>query len=283
MSVWLVAFVLFGAFLHAAWNATIKAGENKLFNTILVTTGSGLIAVLLLPLVPAPSAASWPYILASVLLQIVYYGLLAAAYHAGDMSQAYPLMRGTAPFLVALASGAVVGEAIPPMRWLGVVLIVGGVLGLAFGQRSVALTAPGRFSTRQLALLNACFIASYTIVDGLGVRLSGAPVAYTLWIFLLTALALFAWAMLRHARAFYAYSKGKWLLGLAGGGGSVASYGIALWAMTLAPVATVAALREMSILFGAIISAWVLREKMSGWRWASIVLAASGAMVIRTS
>ncbi|MFZ6656315.1 EamA family transporter [Undibacterium sp. TJN19] len=281
MSTIVVAIVLFAAFLHAVWNAVIKVGESKYFNTVLVTSGAGLVCALILPFVTPPAIASWAYILASVVLQLIYFYLLAAAYRVGDMSQAYPLMRGTAPLLVAVASGSIIGEAVPPMRWLGLGMLVLGIMGLSLLDQGAQKKQTSGFSARGFALLNAVFIAGYTIVDGIGVRKSAAPAAYTLWIFLLTALLLLTHILLRDRHAFFNYGKGKYLLGIAGGSCSVASYGLALWAMTLAPVATIAALRETSILFATAIAAWILHEKISAKRLAAILLAVAGAIVIR--
>ncbi|MES2038733.1 MAG: DMT family transporter [Pseudomonadota bacterium] len=281
MSSLVVAIVLFAAFLHAAWNAAIKVGANKYFNTVLVTSGAGLVCIAILPFVRQPDVDSWVFMLASVVLQVVYFYLLAAAYRHGDMSQAYPIMRGTAPLLVALVSGSVIGEAVPAMRWLGLGMLVLGILGLSLAGKTKTEDRSQALSSRGFALLNACFIAAYTVVDGIGVRKSGAPAAYTMWIFLLTALVLLAVIMLRDRQAFFTYIKGKYFLGIAGGAGSVASYGLALWAMTLAPVAAVAALRETSILFATAIAVWILHEKISARRLAAILLAVAGAIVIR--
>ncbi|BBB63456.1 membrane protein [Undibacterium sp. KW1] len=281
MSSLVVAIVLFAAFLHAAWNAAIKVGTNKYFNTVLVTSGAGLVCALVLPFVSQPDEDSWMFMLASVALQVVYFYLLAAAYRHGDMSQAYPLMRGTAPLLVALVSGSVIGEAVPTLRWLGLGMLVLGILGLSLSGQTSASDKSQALASRGFALLNACFIAGYTVVDGIGVRKSGAPAAYTMWIFLLTALVLLAIVMLRDRQVFFAYIRGKYFLGVAGGTASVASYGLALWAMTLAPVAAIAALRETSILFATAIAAWVLHEKISARRLTAILLAVAGAIVIR--
>ena len=281
MSGLVVLVVLFAAFLHAAWNAAIKVGVNKYFNTILVTSGAGLVCALVLPFVRQPDVDSWVFMLASVALQVVYFYLLAATYRHGDMSQAYPIMRGTAPLLVALVSGSVIGEAVPALRWLGLGMLVLGILGLSLTGQSTTEDRPQALSSRGFALLNACFIAAYTVVDGIGVRKSGAPAAYTMWIFLLTALVLLAVIMLRDRQEFFAYIRGKYLLGIAGGTASVASYGLALWAMTLAPVAAIAALRETSILFATGIAVWILHEKISARRLAAILLAVAGAIVIR--
>ncbi|MFZ6681324.1 EamA family transporter [Undibacterium sp. Tian12W] len=281
MSSLVVAIVLFAAFLHAAWNAAIKVGTNKYFNTVLVTSGAGLVCAIVLPFVRQPAFESWVFMLASVVLQVAYFYLLAATYRHGDMSQAYPLMRGTAPLLVALVSASVIGEAVPTLRWLGLGMLVLGILGLSLSGQTSNGDKSQALASRGFALLNACFIAGYTVVDGIGVRKSGAPAAYTMWIFLLTALVLLTIVMLRDRQVFFAYIRGKYFLGVAGGTASVASYGLALWAMTLAPVAAIAALRETSILFATAIAAWVLHEKIPARRLTAILLAVAGAIVIR--
>ncbi|WP_263139436.1 DMT family transporter [Pseudomonas sp. RIT-PI-AD] len=278
MSTYVLSVVLFAALLHAFWNALVKAGTETLFNTVLITSCAGLIAALALPWLPLPAPASWPYLGASVVAQVIYFALLAAAYRRGAMSQAYPLMRGSAPLLVALASLPLTGEALPVSAWLGIVAIGGGVLGLAGGMHN---GAPRPVRTIALALLNATVIASYTLIDGLGVRLSASPAAYTLWIFLLTALPLLGWVLLRRPRAFAGYARRRLHLGLLGGAGTLASYGLALWAMTQAPIARVAALRETSILFAAAIAVLFLGETLSLRRLLATLLILAGAIALR--
>jgi drug/metabolite transporter (DMT)-like permease len=270
--------VLFAALLHAGWNAIVKRGGDPLLTTVMITTAAGVIAALLLPFVPQAAAASWGYIAISVMLQTLYYALLAAAYRRGDMSHAYPIMRGTAPLIVAAFSAALIGEAVSGARWLGIALICGGVLGLAL-QRPAQSTR--QRSATAFALGNACVIASYTLVDGLGVRRSGAPAAYTLWIFLLTGIELLLWACIWRRREFAQYLRGRWLQGAAGGAGTVLAYGLALWAMTVAPVALVAALRETSIVFATVISAVVLKERITPRRLACTGLIVAGALTLR--
>ncbi len=270
--------VLFAAFLHAVWNAIVKSGGDTQLSTVMITTSAGALAVLLLPWLPPPAPASWPFIAASVLAQFAYYALLAAAYRHGDLSHAYPIMRGTAPLIVATLSGALIGEALTAARWLGIGLICGGVLGLAI-QRQPRSQAPRPATV--LALGNALVIASYTLIDGMGVRKSQSPAAYTLWIFLLTGIGQLLRTWLLRRDDWRAYLRGRWSRGLAGGAGTVASYGIALWAMTVAPVALVAALRETSILFATVISLVVLKERVTLQRLLSTGLIAAGAVALR--
>ena len=272
-----VLAVLFGALLHASWNAAIKSGRNTFFDTVLVAAGAGLIAAAALPFLPSPAVESIPYLVTSSVLQIVYFLLLAAAYRTADMSYAYPLMRGTAPLIVAAASGALIGELLTGRAWIGVLLICSGVLALTLVYRRFTLSlVPTGF-----ALGNAFVIASYTLVDGIGARLSGHTVAYTLWLSLLTAIPLLAWTGWRRSEAFARYSRARWPVGLAGGFCTLASYGLALWAMTRAPIAATAALRETSILFGMLISMVLLKERVGVARLAAGAVIVVGAAILR--
>jgi drug/metabolite transporter (DMT)-like permease len=267
--------VLLGAVLHASWNALVKGSGDKLLATVAVALAAGLLAALALPALPSPARASWPFLAASTALQVVYYLLVAAIYHCADLGRTYPLMRGTAPLLVSAVGALALGERLPAAAWAGVATLCAGILAMAAG----GIRGHGRGMA--LALVNAVVIAAYTLVDGMGVRRSGSPVAYTLWIFLLTALPFAAWAALAARAEGGRFLAAHWRRGLAGGVGTVASYALALWAMTRAPVAVVAALRETSILFGAVIAAAVLKEKLGSARIAAACLIAAGAVLLR--
>jgi drug/metabolite transporter (DMT)-like permease len=270
-----IAIMMFAASLSAGWNAVIKGAGNKLFMVILMTGGAGLVGALVLPFLDRPAAASWPYIVASASCSVVYYAIVARTYHLADLSQAFPLMRGSAPLLVALTSGLVLGERLSLAAWLGVGLISFGIICLAASARA------NNPKGMALALGNAVVIAVYTLLDGLGVRLSGAPAAYCLWVYLLTAIPLVTWAFARHRSEFTRYVMERPLLGLGGGIIGVGIYATTLWAMTVAPVAIVAALRETSILFAIAISAVVLKERVGFPRLAMVCAIAGGAMVLR--
>lgn len=277
--------VLFAALLHASWNALVKAGPDKYLTTLLVACGAGLVSLPLLPWAAAPLPASWPWLAASACCQVVYYRLLAAAYRHGDMSQAYPLMRGAAPLLVALASVPLLGERLHWRQDLAVALICGGVLTLTIlrGASAGADSAANRAARRRAtgyALLNAAVIATYTMIDGVGVRRSGAPAGYAMWLFVLTAALLLLCSGSRWAE-LPAYARSHVRVLLVGGCGTLASYGLALWAMTRAPLAAVAALRETAILFAAVIAALFLRERLAPGRVLAIGLIACGAIVMR--
>jgi drug/metabolite transporter (DMT)-like permease len=253
--------VLGAALLHASWNAIIKAGSDPLLDTALVALAGTVVALPLTLLVEAPARASWPYIFATMVVHIGYYVALAAAYRLGDLSHAYPIMRGVAPLLVALASGFWFAEQLSAGTWAGVLLICGGVLSLAFvgGSRSRA-TGKNPAAATFWALGSAAIIAVYTLIDAAGVRVSGGTERYVVWLFVFLGLP-FGLAVLAMKRgALVAHARRHWWRGLAGCVLSGLSYGIALWAMTRAPVAVVAALRETSVIFAALIGAWLLKE-----------------------
>lgn len=269
--------LLVAAALHATWNAIIRGGEDRRLMTALVTGSAAGIAVVTLPFLPAPARPSWPFLAGSAVLSISYYGLVAWTYQVAEMSRTYPLMRGAAPLLVAIASTTILSEPLRWQAWCGVAVICVGILGVAGNPLRSLDKGAG------LALLNAVVIAGYTMVDGAGVRQSGTAAAYTLWIFLLTGIPLTSWAIIRRGQAFRAYLWRYWRLGILGGASTAASYGLALWAMTLVPVAIVAALRETAILFGVLISIVFLRESVGLGRIIAAVLIAAGAALLRAS
>jgi drug/metabolite transporter (DMT)-like permease len=269
------AVVMAAALLHATWNALLKSSTDKLLATIMVMAGAAAVAVAALPFLTSPSRASWPYAALSSALQIFYFLLVAATYKIADLSQAYPLMRGTAPLLVAAVSAFEGSDSLSFVAWTGVIGICTGVFCMAAG--SIFRGRRGVY----LAMLNAVVIAAYTLIDGRGVRYSGSPAAYTLWVFLLSGLPLTAWAFARRGSAFVSYVARHWRIGTAGGLGATTSYGLALWAMTLAPVAVVAALRETSILFATAIAVLVLKEQVGRIRLFAACIIASGAAILR--
>jgi drug/metabolite transporter (DMT)-like permease len=276
LSLDVIAFVLFGALLHATWNAIIKAGADKSLDAALVSAGGAVAALPFLPFLPLPLPAAWPFLGVSAILQFVYFQLVAAAYRAGDIGLVYPIMRGVAPLLIVASSGYILGEQLSGGALIGVMTICAGIMTLAFEARH------GSRRAMMMALANACVIATYTYVDGIGARTAGNAISYTLWMALLPPVLLFTWALSqRGAAAVAAHVRINWWRGLIGGAGSIGSYGIALWAMTKAPVAMVAALRESAILFALVISVLVLKERASAWRYIAGGLIAAGVLILR--
>jgi drug/metabolite transporter (DMT)-like permease len=270
--------VLIGAALHATWNVIIKSGPNKQLDTILVTGGGAIIALLALPFIPLPDRASWPYLGMSTAIHFAYFNLIALAYRSGELSVAYPIMRGSAPPLTALAAAAVVGDPLSAGAWTGIVLISAGILTLT-GDSWLSGTFP--LSSALFGFLNAFVIVAYTLVDGIGVRLSGNPFSYIAWLFFLIPLPLLCMPLLSGPRSFAAHVRLRWKSGLLGGVCTAASYAFALWAMTVAPIALVAALRETSVIFGTLFASVFLKERFGFMRYVAANAVMFGAIAIK--
>jgi drug/metabolite transporter (DMT)-like permease len=277
MSTGVLLLVLFAAFLHASWNAVVKSSPDSSLDIVLVTGGAAVLSAIVLPFLALPDAGSWPYIAASTVVHIVYFLLIGAAYRSGDMSHAYPLMRGAPPLLVALASGTLLGERLAAGEWSGILLICAGILGLLL----VAPAGGNTARTTRLALLNALTVATYTLIDGTGVRLSKHPVSYTMWIFLLTAPLILAWAVMSRRSDVKNHLRIRGHLALIGGACTLGAYILVLWAMTRAPIAMVAALRETAILFGTAISVWILKERSGYSRPIAAVVILVGVVTLK--
>ena len=277
-----VLAVLCGAFLHASWNALVKSSGDKQLDTALIhVLGCGL-GLALVATVGLPRAEALPWLATSVVIHIGYYITLVGAYRHGDLGFAYPIMRGTAPLLVALLSGQLIGEHLTLPVWLGVAGISGGVLLIGLSQSRQAHGS--RRHALGFALANAGIIAAYTFVDGLGARASGHTAQYVALLFLVDGLPYFAIVMWQR-RATHAvaidYIRRRWPVALVGSCASLGSYGIALWAMTQAPIASVAALRETSVLFAALIGLLLLKERFRLQRAAGTVAIVAGVMALR--
>lgn len=275
MSLSIFGLVLVAAALHALWNAVVKGASDTLLTTILVAAFGALVGIVTLPFLPPLAPAAWPYLGVSAVLEIVYYALVAFAYRHADMSRAYPLMRGMPPLLVAIVSALLLGATLLPLEWAGIALISAGIMTMLVGGRGT-----GDRRGLAYAALNAIVIAAYTLTDGLGVRVSGSPVAYTMWIFVLTGVPLAAWAVLRRPE-IVVYTRRNWHYGAIGGLGTLASYGLVLYAMTAAPIPLVAALRETSILFGTAIAVFVLKEKVTAVRLTAAAIILFGVVILR--
>jgi phosphonate utilization associated putative membrane protein len=272
-----VAAVLFGALLHAGWNAMVKAGDDKALDTASIQLAGSLAALPLLLAVGVPVRAAWPYILASALVHVAYFGALAGAYRHGELGLTYPLMRGTAPVLVALSAALTVGESPSPLAWAGVLAVSAGVVALGLSRH--ALESPRAVA---FALANALVIALYTVIDALGVRTSGDAPQYVAGLY-----ALLGWPFSivvfarRGPRQAGRHLRRRAPVALLGALASMGSYGIALWAMTQAQVAVVAALRETSVLFATLIATWLLKESFTWRRAVGTAAIVVGVMALR--
>ena len=272
-----VGAVLFGALLHAGWNALVKSSTDKALDTALIHLLGSVVAVPLVLMVGLPPGSAWPWLTASLVIHVAYYSALAGAYQHGDLGLTYPLMRGTAPVLVALSATVTLGETLSPLSWVGVLAVSAGVLTLGLSKQAFAAPKAVRF-----ALVNAVIIAIYTVVDALGVRASGHALQYVATLFMLDgwpfALIVF---LRRRGDGVLPYARKRWPIALVGAVASLGSYGIALWAMTQAPVATVAALRETAVLFAVLIGAWFLKETFTPRRLVGTCVIVAGVMALR--
>jgi drug/metabolite transporter (DMT)-like permease len=278
MDPFVFAAVLFAAACHAGWNAVIKIGLDPFAATALIAVGAGVVALPLVPLAGMPPGPAWPWLIASVILHLLYYIGLIEAYRAGDMGQVYPIARGSAPLMTATASTWLLGEQLGAAGWGGIAVLSCGIFLLsARGGRGL-----GHLDRRAVgfALLTALTICGYSLVDGIGARVSGNAHGYAAMLFLLDGVAMLVFALVRLRASILGAMTGYWKSGLAGGALSFASYWIAIWAMTVAPIAIVAALRETSVLFGALIAVVVLKEPLRLTRvWAAVMIVAGLALI----
>jgi drug/metabolite transporter (DMT)-like permease len=271
--------VLLAALCHAGWNALIKVGLDPLSTTTLISIGSGVVALILLPLVGVPAAAAWPWLIASVIIHLLYFAALIEAYRTGDLGQVYPIARGSAPMMTATAATFFVNEKLSLIGWASIVALVAGVFLLsARGGRELA-----KIDRRAVgfALMTALTICAYSVVDGVGARLAGNPNAYSLSLFVGIAVVMLPYALVRDGRDVIPAMRIYWRRGFAGGALQVLSYGIAIWAMTVAPIAIIATLRETSVLFGVVIAVIVLKEPLRAVRIAAALLIVCGLVLIR--
>jgi uncharacterized membrane protein len=223
---------------------------------------------------PPPAAQSWGYALLSALLHVGYNLFLVRSYRVGDLGQIYPISRGSSPALIALGAALFVGETITASELLGIGLVSGGIISLAFRGRSLSVPS------LPYALGTGCFIAAYSVVDGIGARLSGAPLAYTVWMSALWGMLMPAvYIGLRDARSLFSVRPGMFTA-VIGGLVSLLAYAIVIYAMNEAPLGAVSALRETSVLFAALLGSLFLGERLTVRRMLACVVIASGAIII---
>ncbi len=269
--------VLAAAAFHAGWNAMLKLKLEPLLAISLIAAASGLVMTPLLLYCGLPAAGAWPYIVTSLLVHLLYYVALGEAYRTGELSQVYPIARGSAPLITALGGWLWLGEALSVMSCLGVVILASGILLLSMrgGLAAFDMRAVG------FALLTACTISAYTLADGIGAREGGTTLAYIVWLFVLDGTMMVAFGLWRFGHAFTREIVQSWPLIAGGGALSAAAYAIAIWAMTVAPIALVAALRETSVLFAAALGVALLREPILASRIVAAVLVVVGMIMLR--
>ncbi|WP_439119472.1 EamA family transporter [Marivita sp.] len=275
MSTTVLLIVLLAALLHALWNALVKTSTDRAITLGLVATGHCLPAFALMPIVPIPAIEAFPFIIASTLIHWAYYYFLNVSYRFGDLSLIYPIARGTAPVMVALGAMIWADESLPFWAWIGILTVSAGIMILA-AIRNADKRGIGA------ALATSAIIAAYSVVDGIGIRVSGTPIGYVVWLF---AAELFVAVFVigtRFERA-RSISQRSLILGLTGGVISGLAYGLALFAKTLAPIGIVSAVRETSVIFAALIGVYWLGEGPAQRRLVAASVVALGVIILALS
>ena len=264
--------VLGAALVHATWNFWLKKSGSQMATMAMMSAGWALVALLALPVVGLPADGAWPYLIASTFVHVIYQLTLTLSYQVGDFSTAYPIARGVAPLLVTAVALIFFGEQIGTLGLLAVAMIVLGILGLGIRR------AIGNDKGLYLSLLTGLLIATYSIIDGLGGRVDNSPHAYAAWLFLLSGIAVPATIFIVFRHEFDGLTSRNWLKHMSAGAIAVGGYWIAIWAMSVAPMGLVAAVRETSVAFAGMLGAIFLKEKV---RWGYLVLVAIGVILIR--
>jgi drug/metabolite transporter (DMT)-like permease len=278
MTIGVLLLVLAAALMHATWNALVKSGRDQMVDLTIVIVGAGLMAGCFIPFVGLPAPAAWPWILFSLVSHIGYYVFLLGAYRHGALSRVYPIARGVAPLFVAIGAIPLAGEVPDFLGIVGLGLVTLGIFALAI-ERGGMRGPAGRALLFALAT-GACIVA-YVLSDGMGVRASGDPAAYIAWMFFVEAFPMAIYCLHTRRHMLLAHLRYHGLRGLFGAAIAGGGYAIAIWAMSLAPMAQVTALRETSVIFGAIIGALLLKESFGPRRIAAAVLVAGGNALLQ--
>ncbi|MBI3453931.1 MAG: EamA family transporter [Rhodospirillales bacterium] len=269
--------VLLAALMHASWNAVVKSDPERLISFGVIMLAGAVMGLILAPFVPFPTAVAWPYLIGSMIVHNLYYFYLLRAYAHGDLSHVYPIARGLGPLLVALFSGAVVGELLNLREVAGVVLVSIGITSLALAK---GLPRGAEWRPTVYAVITGITIAAYTVIDGLGARLSGNALSYIVWLNILEGPWVMVAAIWQRKRAVLPYLRVYWWRGAAGGVVATIGYGIAIWALSLGAMAHVAALRETSVLFATLMGTFLLRESFGLRRVFAALLVVAGLLAM---
>jgi drug/metabolite transporter (DMT)-like permease len=276
----LTVAVLCAAVLHAVWNALAHFVSDKVVSGALVSTAFTICGLVALPFVGLPAGPAWPLLLGSVVVHFLYMLALLRSYRLGAFNQVYPLARGMSPWVVAIVAVTVIGEPLSVAQTVGVVVVsIGlGLLVLAKG-RPHKQEVPAILA----ATLTGLLIATYTVIDGIGVRRSGSPLSYAACLFFLHGLTVIGFAFLRRGSGLVRATASHWKLGATAGVCAVVAYALVLWAQAEGALATVAALRETSVIVGAIIGAVFFKEPFGRWRTVATIVVATGIVLLNLS
>jgi drug/metabolite transporter (DMT)-like permease len=269
--------VMAAAVTHATWNAIAHGIKDQTLAFALIGIGGITVSIPLVIVAALPRSSSWPYLLASIAIHVFYNLLLMQCYRLGEFSQVYPLARGISPLVVTILAAMFVHEHLGLLQVAGVVVVSAGLAFLVFGGRR-----PGR-GAFLAAVGTGLTIAAYTTVDGVGVRLSASPIGYIGCLMVLQSLCVPLFAAVRRRDVLLKQPRRILLAGLAAGALSVLAYGLVLWAQTRGALAPIAALRETSVIFGAIIGTLVFREPFGRTRIIATVLVVAGIVLLNVA
>ncbi|MCH2078438.1 MAG: DMT family transporter [Rhodobacteraceae bacterium] len=278
MSLGVFLTILFAAALHASWNAIVKSGADKTLAMGAVVLGHIPIAVIAVFFVPFPSGETWPYIAAGVALHMGYQLFLIQSYKHGDLTQVYPIARGVAPLIVTVVSLLALGVALSSLQVAAVACIAVGIISLGLLRSSNGVRNPRAVF---YALGTGVFIASYSLVDGMGARVGGSSVAYYSWLSIINGAAMTAYMACAAPGTIRAIPRDGKVLFFVGGGVSFLAYAIVTWAFTQAPIALVTALRETSIIIALFIGVIWLGERLTPGKIAATIAAVFGAVLLQ--
>lgn len=277
MSLPILFAVLAAAFLHALWNALIRLGGSKIHAMVLLSLAEVVVGIVIVIARPLPIPAAWPWIIGAGFVHFAYKFFLAHAYEQGDLSRVYPIARGAAPMMVAIVSAAFALDHIEPTGYAGIAVLGAGILLMA---RGVFTDGESR-RLLPFALGSACATATYTLVDGMGARVAGDAVGYTGWLMIGGGLGFAALMLSRRGLRDLNVPARDWMRAGLGAVASYGAYAISIWAMTVAPIALVAVLRETSILFAMLMGWLIFGEKMNAKKGLAAGLIVAGVMLTR--
>jgi len=279
MSVGVFFAVLCAALLHATWNALVKISADRLVLLAVLKIFTTLVAVASLPFITMPPIEVWPYIAASVVIHTAYFLFLTIAYRFGDLSQVYPLSRGVAPLIVAGLAVFILGETLGRQSIVALLLISIGIMSMIFSGKG----AVGQPKAVAAALATGCFIAGYTVADGAGARLSADAHSYLMWLNIFNGIPIILIAVVFRRSELVPQMRLVWKAGALSALVSLLAYWIVLWASTHAPLALVAAVREVSMVFAVLFGVVFLKEKLNLRKAASIFMTLTGTVLLRTA
>lgn len=265
--------VLISAFMHASWNAVVKSSNDRLCSMAMVDAVAFVVALLALPFVALPAGSVWVAIGLSVVVNLFYRYFLIRAYHFGDFGQVYPLVRGLPPLLVVLFAAVWLGEVLPLGGMLGVLILSLGVLSL--------LHVTHDWRAPRSALAAGVCVALYTVIDAHGVRNAASVLSYLVYFTLILSVPIPLFTALRRPQALYTHVTAQWQVSIFGGLTYCAAYALVLWAMTLDSVSRVAALRESSVVIGAVIATLLFKEPFGQRRLIAALAVAAGIVLIK--